>query len=475
MKILLRLLRLASLICLCYSTHVTNQPKKNDRELIAGGRGGGEPIDYQVLIQHDGSFVCGGVLIASDVVLTSAVNCAASSLASYEIHLGVYDRTEDPPMVRSVVQEIIHPEYEALDFVGARNDILLLKLDESVTGYTPVMLNEDPAIPAVNELVVVTGWGSEIFSGQFSDELLSTQVQIISNEICEESLLTIIGADGEIGDGGMCSYTPYRGACDGDFGGPVVIQNFNGAPLLVGMSAWVVDCNDFIFPKVNMRISFYLDWIQSSMCSIFDGAGKYDFCDDVDVQSVVPTKSPTMSPTKFPTKSPTMSPTKSPSKSPTGLPTEFPSESPIILLTKSPTKSPTGLPMEFPSESPIILLTKSPTKSPSLTPSKRLSTTFPTKYPSATLTKNPTKPPTLSPSKVPTSLPSEKPTRTPLVSSTKSPTKSPTKQTPTEIASSKPTSALTPVIASGFHTGSSSKLIRVLQFFTMIYASNYFI
>jgi len=490
MKLLLYFF-LAHLIRFSHSQnkHSSSEYELIDRELVAGGKRGGVPIDYQVLIQHDGSFVCGGVLIASDVVLTSAVNCAASSLASYEIHVGVYDRTQDPPMVRSVVQEERHPDYDPLDFVGAKNDVMLLKLNESVTDYNPVVLNEDPAIPAVNEFVVVTGWGVEELNGQFSDVLLSTQVQIISTEICEESLVSFLGVDGEIGDGGVCSYTPYRGACDGDYGGPIVIQNFNGAPLLVGMSAWGMDCNDFIFPKVNMRISFYLDWIQSSMCSAFDGSGKYDFCDDVDATSVLPTKSPTMSPTKSPTKSPTMSPTKSPTKSPTSLSTTFPSKSPIILLTKSPTKSPSFTPSKriltaFPTKSPSATPTIRPTKSPTISPTK-LPTSLPSKKPTAILSKSPTKiptkPPTLSPLKIPTSLPSEKPTRTPSVSSTKSPTT-------IEMTSSKPTSelentidlakdppALTPVIASGFHSGSSSRLIRLFQFFTMIYAYNNFV
>ena len=354
MKLLLYLF-LSHLIRFSRSQH-EHSSSQNDRELIAGGRGGGEPIDYQVLIQHDGSFVCGGVLIASDVVLTSAVNCAASSLASYEIHLGVYDRTENPPMVRSVVQEEIHPEYEPLDSTSARNDILLLKLNESVTGYNPIVLNSDPAIPAVNEFVVVTGWGVEETGGQFSDELLSTQVQIISSEICEENLMSFVLDDGEIGDGEICTFTVYRGACDGDFGGPVVIQNFNGAPLLVGMSSWGLTCGYILTAEVNMRISSYLYWIQATMCFTFDSTDEYDFCNSV---NAFPTSHPTKAPIVPSSHPSTSSPTTNPTKSPTKTPVISPSSVPPI---RAPTKSPTNTPMSSPSL--LVPSIKAPTKNP---------------------------------------------------------------------------------------------------------------
>jgi len=270
-------------------------------------------------------------------------------------------------MVRSVVQEERHPDYDPLDFVGAKNDVMLLKLNESVTDYNPVVLNEDPAIPAVGEFVVVTGWGVEEEGGQFSDELLSTQVQIISSEICEENLVSFLGVDGEIGDSEICTFTVYRGACDGDYGGPIVIQNFNGAPLLVGMSAWGLNCGYILTAEVNMRISFYLDWIRYTMCFTFDGTDKYDFCDSI---TAVPTSDPTKTP-MAPSSHPS---TSAPTKSPTKLPMTSLSLIPSI---RAPTKSPTKLPMTSPSLIPSI---RAPTKSPTkpLSPIVISETTSPT-------------------------------------------------------------------------------------------------
>jgi len=87
--------------------------------------------------------------------------------------------------VRNVVQRIIHPDYN----VDSWNyDVMLLKLDDSVTSLQKVALNNDPAAPAVLSTVTPLGLGrlAEV-QGAFPEVLQEVDVRVIDSDRCNES------------------------------------------------------------------------------------------------------------------------------------------------------------------------------------------------------------------------------------------------------------------------------------------------
>ena len=297
-----------SLSSLVQSTSLLGeQPEK--RNLIAGGTEYGGPLDYAVVIQHDGSFVCGGALIADNVVLTAA-ECKASSIDSYEIVVGVYDRTQVPPVTKSVVKELIHPDY---DFFYQYNDIMLLKLNETVIGYNSIEMNADPRVPMENDVVNFTGWGSTEDRGDFSSVLQTVDVVYITNDQCNLQLSSY-GYE-SVNEWDMCTFKFFAGACEGDHGGPLILDR-QGVPLLVGISSRALECGGFLFPTFSMRVSSFVDWIQYSMCFDLSDSEEYLFCGDLARYPV--TTAPTVSFSEVPrtTSNPASTPTTSPITTP---------------------------------------------------------------------------------------------------------------------------------------------------------------
>jgi len=424
MKFLLRL----NLIHFIWISHTTGSAvipsKLAERQLVSNGESVGGPIDYQVLIQHGGVFKCGGVLIASDVVLTTIEKCFASTLDSYEIHLGVYDRTQPPPMVRSVVQEVKHPDY---DFFGPDYDVMILKLNEPATGYSPITLNFDSSIPAPGDVLDMTGWGEEFENGAMSNVLLNSNITYVDSEDCATAFQSGLGYN-PLGESEMCLYTLFNTPCDGDFGGPMVIDDDNGDPLLVGLMSWIWECGGFLLPTLAVRVSAVSYWVQSTLCDDFVGSEEYDFCENLiapspTVPTPFPTRTHTVTPTPFPTAAPIAAATpiaiitKDPTPSPAGTPISSPTKSPIAIITMDPTPSPTNAPTSSPTKSPVVIITKDPTPSPTNAP-----TSSPTKSPVVIITKSPTSSPTDAPTPSPTNIPTPSPTDAPTSSPTRSPT-----------------------------------------------------
>ena len=260
--------------------------EQDERQLIADGVVTGGAVDYAVVIQHDGSFVCGGVLIANDIVLTSA-GCKASSIDSYEILVGVYNRTEVAPVTRSVVKELIHPDY---DFLNQHNDIMLLKLNESVLGYDLIEMNDDPAVPMDDDMLNYTGWGITEDSEEFSNVLRTVEVFYVPSNSCSDSL-TSAGFE-PVSESDLCTFRFFAGPCDGDNGGPLILDR-DGTPLLVGILSQSFDCGGFYLPHFSMRMSSFVGWINYSICyDLRDSEEEYDFCADVTVPVAAPSVSP---------------------------------------------------------------------------------------------------------------------------------------------------------------------------------------
>lgn len=255
---------------------------KNSR--IIGGQEATEGrYSYAVSLHDNFGHFCGGSLIAKDIVL-SAAHCMQTAGGinqdpGYNAVVGRHDLATTDGEEKVVKTEITHPGY---DWGTTDYDFMILVLDQPVVGDIDlVTVSPNTPLP-VGAPVTVMGWGDINQDDRlqtFPEELMQTEVFVVSNEECERSSGTVGGTvenGGTVGgyqedyhdqitDNMMCAKDNGEDSCQGDSGGPLVIRQSSG-DLQVGVVSWGVSCAHESFPGVYARVSTQYDWIRQHVC-----------------------------------------------------------------------------------------------------------------------------------------------------------------------------------------------------------------
>jgi len=417
-------------------------PRISPQPRIVNGNKASSPDRYPyfvALVDDQERMVCGGTLVASNVVL-SAAHCGLTNLkfAIVGKYYGQIDIQHNEAERIPIANTYSNPSFTLRD---RSHDQLLVLLETPASGPRPVIrLNlaqeGDAGIPTLTDRVTVLGLGQTYSSSQpitdAPEALQEVTMGVVSNRRCQEMYDEYQYFLPSISDDMVCLLEEGKGQCYGDSGGPYLLLGEKPEDdIQIGTVAWGVDCAREEYPAVGIRTYSADDnFLRDTICAIAANPPAYFGCPTLAPQPVTPP--PTSTPSErsaFPSFDPSNSPTRNPSVTPSLVP----STAPTVMDSGVPTSAPSTSPSRSPSTTPTMMDSSMPTTAPSVSPSKSPSTT-----PTIMDSDLPTTSPSLSPTKVKSEGPSNSPSITPSVMKSDGPSSNPS-NFPTAVSSQGPT------------------------------------
>jgi secreted trypsin-like serine protease len=218
---------------------------------IVGGEDAPEAYSFMASFQSPGGdHFCGATLIAPTWAITAA-HCADGDPA--QVRIGSLS-TDQGGEVRKVIKQIKHPDY---DVDGKpTSDLALLQLDQPSTKTPAERL---PASSPVGTTVRLIGWGRTSNDGPDPDTLQQVDMKRLKRSACEN--VTV---------GDLCLDDPARletSACNGDSGGPAIVQGKDGVWRLLGAtSRWGgTGGGNCVGSSVYTSVPYFHRWIDATI------------------------------------------------------------------------------------------------------------------------------------------------------------------------------------------------------------------
>jgi trypsin len=233
------------------------QEGKISKRIVGGSRVRKGRYPYFVRINVGGYFVCGGTVIADDIILT-AKHCDVdvSSVKEITAHVGAMSLT-DIALQFKVVKKITHPGYN--NGLVDRFDFMIIQIEGKIPDYVPRVILDDGK--NVYESLSIVGLGRIREGGPLSTELLEANVRLIPQKDCVEKYRrTGLNVYDEM----ICASAPGKDTCQGDSGGPLLSLS-EERDILVGVTSWGIGCASE-FPGVYGKVASVKAWVENNIC-----------------------------------------------------------------------------------------------------------------------------------------------------------------------------------------------------------------
>ena len=255
------------------------------------------PYAASLIDSETNRHVCGGSLIAPDIILTAghcsghfnAVQVGRHNILDGQLEAVLMNNNEnntnssnniegeDGYEFHIVERHVVHPLHANV----IRSDFAVAKLFGSVTTVQPVKLNQRSDIPSNDDMLTVMGYGIIKKDGSIindmSNILLEANVHYMPNEECVLTSAPFKGQtvsyDGYIDDNMLCAWKLDTDACQGDSGGPLIFRDMQ-----IGIVSWGLSCGLEAFPGVYARISEEIEWLTKQVCELSDNPPDYFNC-----------------------------------------------------------------------------------------------------------------------------------------------------------------------------------------------------
>jgi len=256
------MIKVALLLALvAVSTALPRRLLGKPHRIVGGENAIPNEFPFMLSLQYFGSPICGGTIIRSNAVLTSAVCAEVGPASSLTVKAGKHNihEQEATEQTREIESIHVHPGYPG-DRSGFSNDIAVLKTK------TPFVFNAAvapvpiaPANHTATGTVTILGWGSDAEeNGHFPDILQKAEVQVVSDEQCRGQY-----GGNTIEDNMICAGRPGMDSCSGDSGGPLSATD-RGFRYLAGLTSFGFGCARPGYPGVYTEVSHHTDFINDN-------------------------------------------------------------------------------------------------------------------------------------------------------------------------------------------------------------------
>jgi len=231
---------------------------------------------YVAILNQGHALKCGGVLIASDIILTAA-HCSESI---NEVQMGRHNRSDETEDYESLIVEkfITHPRYFRNRFLDTDpHDFGVVKLFGQSKKITPIRINQNPQIPVPDQQMLVSGWGSidpDDLTAT-SDVLRGATAYYMTNEECKKFIGNFGGYKVDfqryVIDATLCArnFEERMDSCRGDSGSGLVVRGREPKEdILVGIVSAGFGCANPTLPALYARVSEVYGWIRDRVCEL---------------------------------------------------------------------------------------------------------------------------------------------------------------------------------------------------------------